>query len=256
MSKKHIILAVCAIVGFSTRAQNLLLNGGFESPTIPSDTAQNATPSSWAWGSNVGLIFNGNVGGIWSWPPPQEGQQFVDIGNESFYTLSQAFTVTNQGVYMLSWYDSSGHAGGLTTSPYSMIVSTGGVQTLTSNRFDAYHATIGVWQARTQQLALIPGSYTLRFRAEGVFNGLDSLIDNVSLQLMPDSDLLASIHCSAVDICWPGRTNQLYQVQYRWNPSDTNWIDFGPPVMGTGTNCVTDGINGTEHKFYRVIRVP
>ena len=85
---------------------------------------------------------------------------------------------------------------------------------------------------------------------------MDSLIDNVSLERLPDDDLLASIHCSAVDICWAGRTNQLYQVQYRTNLSDTNWFDFGSPLLGTGTNCVTDGINGMEHRFYRVIRVP
>ena len=72
----------------------------------------------------------------------------------------------------------------------------------------------------------------------------------------PSSDLLASIHFSAVDICWPGRTNKMYQVQYRTNLSGTNWFDFGSPVLGTATNCVTDGINGMEQRFYRVTRVP
>jgi len=81
-------------------------------------------------------------------------------------------------------------------------------------------------------------------------------IDNVSLERLLDADLLASIHCSAVDICWAGRTNQMYQVQYRTNISDTNWFDFGSPLPGTGTNCVSDGINGQQQRFYRIVRVP
>jgi hypothetical protein len=89
-----------------------------------------------------------------------------------------------------------------------------------------------------------------------VFNGLDSLIDNVSLDRLPDDDLVATIHFSAVDICWLGLTNLMYQVQYRTNLSSTNWFNFGSPVSGTGTNCATDGINGMQQRFYRITRVP
>ncbi|HEY9175372.1 MAG TPA: hypothetical protein VI136_24060 [Verrucomicrobiae bacterium] len=71
-----------------------------------------------------------------------------------------------------------------------------------------------------------------------------------------DEDLLAAIHISALDICWSGRTNQLYQVQYKTNVSDTNWLNFGVAVQGTGSNCVTDGIKDTERRFYRVTRIP
>src|SRR5206468_2648045 len=126
---------------------NLLLNGSFESPAIANNTFQQGTPTSWGWSGPSGDIFNGDTGG--AWPLPEEGQQFVDIGNESQYALSQTFSITNQGVYVLNWYDSAGHAGGLTTSPYSMIITTGAVQSLTSNRFDAYHATVGEWQPRS-----------------------------------------------------------------------------------------------------------
>lgn len=254
MKAKLTSLVVGAVVGFSAHAQNLLVNGSLESPVIPSNTTQHITPTSWTWGSSVGLIFNGNLGG--TWPLPQDGQQFVDIGNQSIYTLSQTVTLTNQGIYVFSWNDSSGHAGALTTSPYSAIVITGAVQTVRSNRFDAYQANVGVWGSRSLQLTLSPGTYTFRFQAQGVSNGLDSLIDNVSLVQVPDEDLVASIHVSAVDICWPGRTNQMYQVQYRTNLSGTNWFNLGSPVLGTGTNCTTDGINGIEQRYYRITRVP
>jgi hypothetical protein len=114
---------------------------------------------------------------------PQDGQQLGDVGNEKAVpVLSQPFAVTNQRVYVLSWYDSSGHSGGLTTSPYSVLVLAEAGQTVASGTFDAYHQAFGVWVARSIQLDLSPGKYTLQFQAEGVFQGLDSLIDNVTLE--------------------------------------------------------------------------
>jgi hypothetical protein len=80
------------------------------------------------------------------------------------------------------------------------------------------------------------------------------LFDNVSLQT-DNSDLLLNIHASAVDICWAGFTNQMYQVQYRTNASGTNWFNLGVPTQGTGTNCITDWIYASQQKHYRIIRV-
>lgn len=251
-------LTVSMILGLSAAAQNLILNGSFESPVITSNSYQAISPTDWLpSGTPDAFLHNGNSGDPSVWPLPQDGQQFGNVGNTaSAFSLSQAFTITSPGLYVLRWYDSSGHSGGFTASPYSMTILSGASQVVVSNNYDAYHATFGAWESHSNQLFLASGTYTLRFLAGGVYSGLDSLIDNVSLERLPDDDLLASIHCSAVDICWAGRTNQLYQVQYRTNVSDTNWFDLGSPVLGTGTNCVTDGINGMEHRFYRVIRVP
>ena len=257
MSKTTIAtLITSALLAFPAEAQNLIRNGSFESPAITVNSFKDVTPTSWSWSGTYGFIHNGNSGNPSLWPLPQNGQQFGNVGNESFFMLSQPFIITNQAVYALSWYDSTGHSDALTTSPYSALVLTGAVQSLMSNRFDAYHSTFGVWVARSQQLVLNPGVYTLRFQAEGVFSGLDALIDNVSLERLPYDDLLPAIHISAVDICWAGRTNQVYQVQYRTSLSGTNWFNFGPPLIGTGTNCVTDGVNAVEQRFYRVTRAP
>ena len=136
----------------TARTQNLLINGSFEEPTIASNTTQQVAPSSWTWGGSVGRIFNGDLGSIW--PRAQDGEQFVDIGNQSIYTLSQPFTITNLGVYVLCWYDSAGHSGGLTTSPYSMTLLTGAEQTVTITNLDAYHATLGDWGKRSVQVNL------------------------------------------------------------------------------------------------------
>ncbi len=80
-------------------------------------------------------------------------------------------------------------------------------------------------------------------------------MDNVSVSIAPEprGDLQASIAVSSVDICWPGRTNRMYQVQYSSELTANAWVDLGAPVQGNGTNCVTDAIRGTERRFYRVV---
>ena len=83
MKKNRITtLAMCGVMGFSAHAQNLLLNGSFESPSIPANTIQSATPTSWFWGSAAAVLFSGDGGRAGVFPLPQDGQQYADIGNE------------------------------------------------------------------------------------------------------------------------------------------------------------------------------
>ena len=232
---------------------NLLLNGGFESPSIAGNTRQTATPTSWTVGVDSVLI-SGN-GGVPESPLPQEGQQYVSIATSPAYTLSQGFTITAGTRYVVRWFDGAAHMPGETQkAPYSMAVLTDTLQTIASASFEGLHPEN--WKERSLSMTLNPGNYILRFTGAGIGpGGLSPLFDNVSVQT-DNSDLLLNIHASAVDICWAGFTNQMYQVQYRTNSSATNWFNFGSPVQGTGTNCVTDWINGTEQRYYRTIRLP
>jgi hypothetical protein len=171
-------LLICSLIVFSVSGQNLLLNGGFESPEVPTNTYQSDIPSNWGSGGGPIYLFNGSPSS--SWPQPEEGEQYVDIGNESIDgPLFQTFTVTNQGLYLLRWYDNTGQ-NGLTTSPYSAMVFSPTHTIIMSNNYDAFHAS-GSWMARTNAIVLLSGTYTLQFQAEGVYNGLDTLLDNVSL---------------------------------------------------------------------------
>jgi len=230
---------------------NLLLNGSFESPTIPAGIVSATTPTFWQTnGAYAGLIHGDYSPG---YPLPQDGQQYAALGNST--TLSQAFTIGSSGTYVLTWFDSTEYNGLGQFSPYSVTVADSVGNTVASADLDANASGLRLWLQRSLGFALTPGAYTLRFNGHANVFAEMSLIDNVSLQT-DNSDLRSTIHCSAVDICWPGRTNQMYQVQYQTNLSDTNWFDFGSAVVGTGANCVTDGINGSVQRFYRVIRVP
>ena len=65
----------------------------------------------------------------------------------------------------------------------------------------------------------------------------------------------ASIRVSQVEVCWNSVSNLLYQVQYRSNLTANQWANFGPPIAGTGHDCVTDAVSA-EKRFYRVILFP
>jgi hypothetical protein len=80
-------------------------------------------------------------------------------------------------------------------------------------------------------------------------------IDNWSVRV--HNPPIVSIHVSCVDVCWDSRTNKIYQVQYRPALSTNGWLDFGPPVSGTGTTiCVTDHFTNTVKRFYQVVELP
>jgi hypothetical protein len=176
-----VIVAGLVVFGMvaNSAAASILLNGSFESPAIPINSYQHGTPSSWGWnGSSTGLILNGRpyYSGVGYWPSPWDGQQYVDIGNVSTFSLFQVFTVTNGGAYQLEWYDNA-FSGGL-TSPYSVSVSDGSEVIATAD-FNAAHGN--VWLDRALLLNLVPGNYELTFTAKGIAGGYDTLLDKVTL---------------------------------------------------------------------------
>src|SRR3989304_3237974 len=111
-------LAVFVFVGLPAHAQNLILNGSFESPPIPANSVSfSTTPASWL-GGNQPFLINGDYSpGI---PLPQDGQQYVCLGNSAF--MSQAFKISSARTYVLNWYDSP-ESNFPNFSPYSVTVT-------------------------------------------------------------------------------------------------------------------------------------
>jgi hypothetical protein len=154
---------------------NLLLNGSFEAPVQLADGIYfGITPTDWSGGA---VLFRGEPS-PGSWPSPQHGEQFEDIGFTG-YSLSQSFDLTDAGAYTLTWYDNAalgvGHS-------YSVEMDGDSKGTF---------ADVGssAWKPRSISLTLSAGSHTLVF-AGGA--GFDTLLDNVSLDAagvgsVPDS---------------------------------------------------------------------
>jgi hypothetical protein len=180
-------LAASVFVGLPAHAQNLILNGSFESPSIAANSILQTTPVSWL-GGNQPIIINGDYSpGI---PLPQDGQQYADLGHFPSLSqaafLSQAFTVSSPGSYVLNWYDSTEFNGPGNSSPYSVTVSDGAANVVTAANLDANATGLRVWKNRALTLTLPADAYTLRFEGHVAASGEGSLIDNVSLLFVPE----------------------------------------------------------------------
>lgn len=68
-----------------------------------------------------------------------------------------------------------------------------------------------------------------------------------------DSCPPASIRVSEIEVCWPSRSNRLYQVDYRSEFTTNMWLPLFTNVVGSGqTICVADRI-AYPQRFYRVV---
>lgn len=83
------------------------------------------------------------------------------------------------------------------------------------------------------------------------------LRDATDTVIPPESGLFVTIELADVDVCWPSKSNKVYQVEYRSSLTAGAWLQLGPTVQGNGTtNCITDVVRGQPQKFYRVAPVP
>ena len=56
---------------------------------------------------------------------------------------------------------------------------------------------------------------------------------------------------------WAALTGLTYQVQFNTNLTQTNWVDFGDPVIATNsTASASDVIGPDRQRFYRVVLLP
>jgi hypothetical protein len=173
-------LITSALVVLAAQAQNLILNGSFESPALPINSQVITNPTYW---TTIGAVWlkNGTACVSGGCPGPEDGQQYVDIGdNPANGPLMQTFTVSNSMSCVLNWYDSVGDSGGVNNNAYSVAIIGPSNQVLASGNFDAWTPT-SQWTARSMNFNLTPGTYTLQFQAESYYGSLDTFIDNVSL---------------------------------------------------------------------------
>jgi len=58
---------------------------------------------------------------------------------------------------------------------------------------------------------------------------------------------------TAAEVCWPSKTNRVYQVQWASSLASTNWMGLGLPTQGTGAEiCIFDSTRSSARRFYRV----
>jgi hypothetical protein len=192
-----ILAAQTSVFASLTVGPNLITNGTFASPVIAASSVSAVSPTSWTStlvnfneggeflvNASAGPFTGVTGGGQDSFPAPEQGQQYVAIGDQSGSKVSQTFTVSSPSTYLLSWYGSS-----YTSSPYASVSPYEAVITNSSS------ATIGslsstptadIWTPETMSVNLSDGTYTLSFIPTGYFGQACSLVDAVSLAAVPE----------------------------------------------------------------------
>lgn len=153
-------------------AANLLINGGFEDPSLSNGTwSIYTTISGWTNTSGAGIEIQNNVAGA-----PQEGNQHVELDSHNNSAMvSDAFLTDNGAAYLLTfWYsdrpgvaaNSNGISGEVGDALFSVLGGLGGNGTMWTKYEIPFVGT---------------GSDTIEFSADGVSDSLGGYIDNVSV---------------------------------------------------------------------------
>jgi len=238
------------------RAQNLLVNGSFETPASPAGsiiTLPVGTTNLAGWTlSGTGGFYQVTTpmnGQFHSWYPSVEGTQFIDF-NHNGALLSQSFnTVAGQS------YEVCFSVGRL-QSPQAMsvlaeVVSTNDI--LLGSLLANAPSTNG-WAPPSRFLfTATSDTATLRFRGSNGTSNVELTMDAVSVKQVSFS---ISIEGSHVRLCWPSQTNKSYQLQYRSNLVSDSWIDLDSPIPGTGATICSEQPTTDPQRFFRVIALP
>ena len=60
----------------------------------------------------------------------------------------------------------------------------------------------------------------------------------------------------AFNLNWATATGLVYQVQYKTNLLQTNWLNLTKPATATGTNLTTSDTSSSLQRFYRLVVSP
>jgi hypothetical protein len=94
------------------------------------------------------------------------------------------------------------------------------------------------------------------FRDDPYYLGLD----DISVTPIPVPSFLAATKTSSTfNLTWGTMTGLVYQVQYKTNLPQTNWINLGKPLIATSTNLTvsdTNAISSSPQRFYRLVVSP
>ena len=129
----------------------------------------------------------GLSGSVFTWPQAPNGQQYEDIGNTAQFVLSQAFVIAIPGAYTFAWQDNTALniVPGFQTAPYSISLIDASLQPVFAFNFDSYHSN-GTWQPHTFTQDFTSGTYTLKFTSLNSSNRTDTLIDDVTINTVPE----------------------------------------------------------------------
>jgi hypothetical protein len=224
-------------LGFSLTT-GLPINGGFETGDFTGWTLNgDASPYDY--------VDNGSTTSI----TPHSGTYFAALGESGFLAyLSQDLPTVAGQRYLLSLWLRNSLAGSV-SNPNEFSVSWNG-----STLYDKTNLPlITTWTNLLFTVAATSTTTTLQFggRNDNSYLGLD----DVNVVPIPAPSLQAVRKTGGNFIFnWGAVTNVTYQVQYKTNLLQPNWINFGSTIKAASSTLTTTNAIATDpQRFYRVI---
>jgi len=221
--------------------QSLVQNGGFETDSYSSWTlADNGGPDQVDSGSNI---------------TPHTGTYAFAFGQASLLaSLSQGLVTIPGQSYVLSFWLSN--SGGGTTEIFQANWNTNATTTNTLYNLSNPSSSLA-WTNLNFVVTAAGTNTTLQFAARNdpAYFGLD----DVSVTPIPSPAFRTTVKTTnTFHLTWNTVCGLVYQVQYKTNLLQTNWINLGQVVTAT-TNTLTatdTNVITSPQRFYRLVLLP
>jgi hypothetical protein len=178
-SKLAPLAAVALLAGSATQAANLVVNGGFESPVVPTGALYLLNTAPTGWTGTGDIVAQGYFGSV----PSGDGNQWLDLnpGFSAGTGMAQSVSLTGGTTYDFSFiYNGDGGAAGTTGIAYSISDAGGSLLagSVATGAMNVYGGT--PWALYSGSFtALADTVATLKFTPNGSWAG--GFIDAVSL---------------------------------------------------------------------------
>lgn len=193
--------------------------------------------------------------------PSYAGQYaYIQLAGGNNGSTSQTVTFPSAGTYSLSFLAagrvSCSGSGGNLNYIIKVAPSAGGSSALSvTNATTSGQAFTNV----TYQFTIpAPGNYIISFTSLSGFEPYSdntAIIDNVSLTNIASAPAFqpAIFNNGKFMLTWSTVSNGVYQLQYKTNLLQTNWLNVGSAITASNTVLtVTNSINTDNQRFYRV----